>query len=89
MIHRSATGLQDRTIRGLVFVTEHAKNYNADARRAAARSGAAMPDGSFPIYSQTDAQKAWDLRNSSNHPADSVVAHIRSRVKALGLSMPA
>jgi hypothetical protein len=65
------------------------RDFNAKQRKAAKKSGAAMDDGSYPIYNQEDADNAWELRGrSKNHSEAAVVAHIRSRVKTLGLKMP-
>ena len=47
-----------------------------------------MAGGKYPIYSQEDADNAWDLRNNGKADPASVVTHIRKRVKALGLKMP-
>lgn len=65
------------------------RDFSAKQRKSAKKSGAAMSDGSYPIYNQEDANNAWKLRGKSkNHSESSVVAHIRKRVKALGLKMP-
>jgi phage head maturation protease len=64
------------------------RDFSSKERDSAAASGAAMSDGSFPIYTQNDLDNAWGLRGNSNHPKSSVVAHIRSRAQALGLKMP-
>lgn len=56
---------------------------------AADRKNGGMSDGSYPITNQAQADSAWKLRNNSkNHSEAEVIAHIRSRVKALGLKMP-
>ena len=65
------------------------RDFNSKERQDAATSGAAMSDGSFPIYNQKDLENAWGLRGNSDHPKASVVAHIKSRAQALGLSVPA
>lgn len=53
------------------------------------REKSGLPDGSYPIMNQAQAESAWKLRGrSKNHSEAEVVAHIRSRVKALGLKMP-
>ena len=67
---------------------EPRKDYTQAERDKAAKEGAALSDGSFPIYSQADAENAWRLRNNGDHAEASVVAHIKKRVKALGLKMP-
>jgi hypothetical protein len=65
-----------------------ARSFSAAERKKAASSGAAMADGSYPINSQADANNAWKLRNNGKASPEAVVAHIRKRVKALGLKMP-
>lgn len=65
------------------------RDYTSKRRQQAAEDGAALSDGTYPIYNQEDADNAWELRNNSkSHSAASVVAHIRKRVDALGLKMP-
>jgi hypothetical protein len=73
---------------------ENAKN-DAELQDAAAqvkkgdRDKGGMSDGSYPITNQAQANSAWKLRgHSKNHSEAEVVAHIRRRVKALGLKMP-
>lgn len=60
---------------------------SAEERRRAARSGAALPDGSFPIRNCADAANA--IHAQGRAPAAKrgrVRAHIRKRVGALGCS---
>lgn len=57
----------------------------AEERRKAARGGAALPDGSFPIRDCTEAEKAIHAQGRAKDQ-DRVVAHIRKRVRALGCS---
>ena len=65
------------------------RDYSSKQRKKAAKEGAALPDGSFPIYNQEDADNAWGLRgHNENHSEATIIAHIRKRVKALGLKMP-
>jgi hypothetical protein len=60
----------------------------AELDEAAAKNGT-MANGSYPINNQTQANSAWKLRNhSKDYSEAAVVAHIRRRVKALGLTMP-
>lgn len=65
-----------------------ARDFSAGERKKAASAGAAMADGSYPIKNQADANNAWKLRNNGKKSEAAVVAHIRKRVKALGLKMP-
>ena len=48
-----------------------------------------MPNGSYPIRNQHQADSAWKLRgHSKDYSAAEVVAHIRAQVAKHGLSMP-
>lgn len=59
--------------------------YTAEERRRMARSGAALPDGSFPIQTCGDAENAIHAQGRAGNQARAV-AHIRKRVRALGCS---
>lgn len=63
------------------------REFNAEQRRRAAASGAALPDGSFPIANQSDLDNAVRL---AGHAKDKSAArkHIISRAKSLGLKLP-
>lgn len=63
------------------------RKFNSKARDKAASSGAAMKDGSFPIYNRKDLKNAIKLAGHSKHGKAAAMAHIRKRAKALGLSM--
>jgi hypothetical protein len=65
---------------------ENARHFSTDERRDAAKAGAALPDGSFPILNATDLHNAIRAVGRSNHPASAVRAHIIKRAKALGLT---
>lgn len=58
--------------------------FSASARRAAAQGGAALPDGSFPIYNAEDLKNARSLVHHAKDPARAQ-AHIDARAAALGL----
>ncbi len=61
--------------------------YTQAQRDEMAKSGAAMPDGSFPISNAKDLKSAIHLAgHSKTYSADEVKAHIRKRAKALGLT---
>jgi len=60
------------------------RDFTQDQRDAAAKTGAAMPDGSFPIANSGDLHNAMRAIGRANDP-EAVKAHIRSRAKALGL----
>lgn len=64
---------------------------NPALQQAASRKLAegTMPNGSYPIRNQHQADSAWNLRgHSKDYSEAQVVAHIRQRVSALGLKMP-
>lgn len=60
--------------------------FTAKQRRQLADSGAAMPDGSYPIRNGSDLDNAIHAigRGSGSHAA--IKAHIIQRAKALGLT---
>lgn len=60
------------------------RDYSPEERRRMARSGEAMPDGSFPIANCTDARNAISAQGRGGAPQGRVVAHIRKRVGSLG-----
>jgi hypothetical protein len=61
------------------------RDFSASERRSDAKSGAAMPDGSFPIENAEDLANARRLAGKAKDPA-AARAHIARRAKALGLS---
>lgn len=61
------------------------RTFTADERKKDAQSGAALPDGSFPIENESDLKNAMRAIGRAKDPAKAK-AHIRSRAKALGLS---
>ena len=60
------------------------RTFDAKARKAAAKTGAAMPDGSFPIENQQDLENAIHAIGRASDPA-AAKAHIKTRARALGL----
>lgn len=61
--------------------------FSAAERQKAAKSGAAMPDGSFPIHTPEDLANARQaIGRAAPDKQDAVKAHIRKRAKALGVS---
>ena len=76
-----------RKIRALTDVEDFTFAISAEDRRRMAKSGVALPDGSFPIPDCDYAERAIRAQGRAN-PGDraKVVAHIRKRVKALGCS---
>jgi len=61
------------------------RDFSTAARKSAAKSGAAMPDGSYPIENTKDLKNAIQAIGRAKNPA-AVKAHIRKRAKALGAS---
>ena len=61
------------------------REFSVDERKKAAKEGAAMSDGSFPIYNASDLHHAISLVGMSNHSETAVKAHIKARAKALCL----
>lgn len=61
------------------------RDFSASQRRSAAGSGAAMPDGSFPIKNGEDLGNAIHLAGHGKNPA-AARAHIKRRAAALGMS---
>lgn len=56
---------------------------------AASKLKGTLPNGSYPITNQHEADSAWKLRNNSKqYTSADVINHIRSRVQTLGLKMP-
>jgi len=62
----------------------NARDFSQGRRKKLAKSGAAMPDGSFPITNKEDLKNAKFLVGHSKHPS-AARAHIRERAKALGV----
>lgn len=61
------------------------RDFSSDERQAAADSGAALPDGSYPIKNTSDLENAIHAWGRAK-PGDrgKVAAHIKSRAKSLG-----
>lgn len=62
------------------------RTFDAAARRSAASSGAAEPDGSFPIENAGDLHNAMRAIGRSKKNPAKTKAHIRARARALGLT---
>lgn len=62
------------------------RDFTAEQRKEAAKSGAAMPDGSFPIHNESDLHNAQMLVQDAKDPA-AAQKHIESRAKALGVKL--
>jgi hypothetical protein len=63
------------------------RHFSAAERRRAAKDGAALEDGSFPIYDQEDLDNAVHLVGNSKDP-EKARAHIRRRAGELDLTVP-
>jgi hypothetical protein len=61
------------------------KDFSPERRRELAASGAAMPDGSYPIESAADLANAIQAVGRAKNQA-AAKAHIKKRAKALGLT---
>lgn len=78
-------GLADGHTHDIVF--KQAREFTTQQRERLADTGAARPDGSFPIRDRRDLQnaiQAFGRANEEDRPA--VARHIRSRARALGLT---
>lgn len=65
------------------------KDYSTAIRKQMAKSGEALPDGSYPIKNCADVSDALHrIGTGTKHSKAEIEAHIRSRAKALGCSMP-
>ncbi len=62
---------------------EERKDFSTDSRKNLAKSGKAMPDGSYPIVTVQDLQNAIQAFGRATNKA-AVKAHIMKRAKALG-----
>ena len=70
---------------GVEIATMEKKDYSADERKAAAKKGEAMPDGSFPIKTKADLEKAIEAYGRAKDK-DAAQKHIVARAKALKLT---
>jgi hypothetical protein len=75
----------DRPAQAHAKVVLMKRDFSASERRTDAKSGVALPDGSFPIANAEDLANARRLAGKAKDPA-AARAHIASRAKALGLS---
>ena len=64
----------------LVMLVE--RDFSTDKRKELAKSGAAMPDGSYPIENAGDLENA--VKAFGRSPDEATKAHIKSRAKSLG-----
>lgn len=66
-----------------LFPSVAKRTFSADDRKAAAKAGTAMPDGSFPIENKEDLANAIKLYPKAKDKV-AARAHIEARAKALG-----
>lgn len=85
---RTATGFTWDELRNLGRAIEEARSFSAEQRRNAAKEGASLSDGSYPIYNQSDLDNAVRRIGTGGASADTIKAHIRKRAKALKLKLP-
>ena len=79
-------GYQDKSLEGMVTdnTPDTFKDYNTEQRSAMAKSGAAMPDGAYPIADAADLQNAIHAIGRGSAPHATIKAHIMKRAKTLG-----
>ena len=63
------------------------REFSSAQRQSAAQSGAALPDGSFPIKNKDDLGNARQAVGRAKNPGKAR-AHIRTRAAALGVKLP-
>lgn len=68
--------------------TEEGRTFTAEQRRKAAKEGASLPDGSYPIYNATDAMNALRRIGTGAASKSTILAHIRKRARQLGFKAP-
>jgi hypothetical protein len=68
--------------------TEEGRTFSAAERRSAAKTGASLPDGSYPIYNMQDAMNALRRIGTGKASRDTILAHIRKRARQLGFKAP-
>ncbi len=61
------------------------RDFSAKERKHAASTGAAMPDGSFPIHNEEDLHNAIRLAGNAKNPA-AAKEHIKQRAESMGMS---
>ena len=76
---------KEPVFRGYAHVFVQKRFFSAARRRELAKSGAALPDGSFPILTAEDLRNAISLWKMGKDPSKAK-AHIKSRASALGLT---
>lgn len=67
------------------MLLETARKFSEEQRRSAAKTGAAMPDGSFPIMNQSDLRNAIQAFGRAKDKA-AAKRHIIKRARAMGMT---
>lgn len=82
----SVEALEDESfLESMEAESEYFREFPAAKRRQMAKSGTAMPDGSYPIANLEDLRNAIQAIGRAKNPA-AVKRHIRKRARALGHS---
>jgi hypothetical protein len=68
--------------------TEEGRTFSAAQRKSAAKSGASLPDGSYPIFNLQDAMNALRRIGTGKASRATILAHIRKRARQLGFKPP-
>ena len=74
--------LSKLTLADLQYV-QWARTFTEEERKAAAKKGNALPDGSFPINNTSDLKNAIQAIGRAKNPG-AAKSHIKKRAKALG-----
>ena len=67
---------------------EFGRSFTAEQRKKAAKQGASLPDGSYPIYNRQDAANAARRIGTGKASAATINAHIKKRARQLGFKPP-
>lgn len=67
---------------------EYAAKWPDEKRKAAVKSGDALPGGKFPIRDQEDLNNANALKGNSSVAQATVIGHMRKQAKKHGLNLP-
>lgn len=81
--YRAVLGLRDDAP-DLTVAIVAAANMTQAERDEGAKTGNALPDGSYLIRNKRELRNAINLRNHGDQPRAKIYAHIRKRAKALG-----
>jgi hypothetical protein len=85
VIRMQGAPVSEELLRGLINAELGKADLSAAGRKKAATSGAAMPDGSYPITTKADLRKAVKAVGRGGADHDKIRKHIVTRARALGL----